>query len=156
MLPSDRVLQHQYRDQKYQHYGDLIRDLLHVEKHDELNIKNHHQRRVGAAALPEIHHNEKKPKFSKENNSKKNGRSARRWSNRRKNMQLAKTMKNDNNLFKGSNIQCQACGGFKHTAEKCCTPKYLVPLYQKSLVKDKKAQGLGYGYESHFSIPTNS
>jgi hypothetical protein len=31
-----------------------------------------------------------------------------------------------------------------------------VALYQKSLGKDKKAQGSGYGYEAHFSIPTNS
>jgi hypothetical protein len=59
MLPSDRVLQYQYRAWNYQHYAYLIRDLLQVEKHDELNIKNHHQRRVGAAALHEIHHNEK-------------------------------------------------------------------------------------------------
>jgi hypothetical protein len=31
-----------------------------------------------------------------------------------------------------------------------------VALYQKSLEKDKKAQGLGSGYEAHFSILTNS
>jgi hypothetical protein len=29
-------------------------------------------------------------------------------------------------------------------------------LYQKSLGKDKKAQGSESGYEAHFSIPTNS
>jgi hypothetical protein len=45
---------------------------------------------------------------------------------------------------------------FKHTGEKCHTPKHLVALYQKSLGKDKKAQGSGYGYEAHFSISTNS
>jgi hypothetical protein len=47
--------------------------------------------------------------------------------------------------FKGSNVQCRAGGGFKHTAEKCRTPKHLVALYQKSLGKDKKAQGSGSG-----------
>jgi hypothetical protein len=31
-----------------------------------------------------------------------------------------------------------------------------VALYQKSLGKDKKAQGSGSGYEAHFFIPTNS
>jgi hypothetical protein len=51
-------------------------------------------------------------------------------------------------------IMCS--GDFKHTTEKCCTHKHLVILYQKSLEKDKKAQGLGSGYEAHFSIPTNS
>jgi hypothetical protein len=31
-----------------------------------------------------------------------------------------------------------------------------VALYQKSLGKDKKVQGLRSGYEAHFSIPINS
>jgi hypothetical protein len=31
-----------------------------------------------------------------------------------------------------------------------------VALYQKSLGKNKKAQGSGSGYEAHFSIPINS
>jgi hypothetical protein len=30
-----------------------------------------------------------------------------------------------------------------------------VALYQKFLEKDKKAQGSGSGYETHFSIPTD-
>jgi hypothetical protein len=77
MLPSDRVLQHQYRAWNYQCYTDLIRGLHQAEKHDELTIKNHHQRRVGAAPLPEFHHNEKKASSSKDNNLKKNDRSAR-------------------------------------------------------------------------------
>jgi hypothetical protein len=75
MLPSDRVLQHQYQTQNYQHYADLINDLLQAKKYDELTIKNHHQRRVGAALLPEIHHNGKKASSSKDSNPKKNGRS---------------------------------------------------------------------------------
>jgi hypothetical protein len=85
MLPFDWVLQHQYRVWNYQRYADLFRDLLQVEKHDELAIKNHHQCRVGVAPLPKIHHNEKKASSSKDNNLKKNGRSARRRRNRHKN-----------------------------------------------------------------------
>jgi hypothetical protein len=50
----------------------------------------------------------------------------------------------------------RACGGFKHTAEKYCTPKHLVALYHKCLGKDKKAQGSASAYEAHFSILTNS
>jgi hypothetical protein len=73
----------------------------------------------------------------------------------RKNRQLSKTMKNDATPSKGSNMQCRACGAFKHTAEKCRTPKHLVALYQKSLGNDKKVQGSGIGYEAHFSILTN-
>jgi hypothetical protein len=84
---------------------NLIRDLLQVEKHDELTIKNHHQHRVRAAPLPEIHHNEKKASSSKDNNPKKNGRSTRHRRNRRKNRQLSKTMKKDGTPSKGSNVQ---------------------------------------------------
>jgi hypothetical protein len=65
-------------------------------------------------------------------------------------------MKKDGTSPKGKNVQCQACGAFKYVVEKCCTPKHLVALYQKSLGKDKKIQGSRYGYEAHFSIPTNS
>jgi hypothetical protein len=60
MLPSNWVLQQQYRAQNYQRYADLIHDLLQAEKHDELTIKNHHQHHVGAAPLRKIHNSEKK------------------------------------------------------------------------------------------------
>jgi hypothetical protein len=43
MLPLDRILEHQYCTKNYQHYSDLIRDLLQTEKHDVLTLKNHHQ-----------------------------------------------------------------------------------------------------------------
>jgi hypothetical protein len=130
ILPSDRVLQHQYRARNYQHYADLICDLLQAEKHDELTIKNHHKCRVGAAPLSEIHHNEKKASASKDSTPKKNGRSARRRRNRQKNnRKLSKLMKKDGASSKGNNVQCKACGTFKHTSEKCRTPKHLVALY---------------------------
>jgi hypothetical protein len=156
MLPFDRVLQHQYRVWNYQQYADLIRDLLQAKKHVELTIKNHHQCRVRAAPLPETHHNEKKASTSKNSNPKKNDRSARRRCNRQKNRKLLKRMKKDGTSSKGNNVQCKACRAFKHTAEKCHTPKHLMALYQKSLGNDKRAQGLRSGYEAHFSILTNS
>jgi hypothetical protein len=53
-------------------------------------------------------------------------------------------------------VQCKACGAFKHTSEKCHTPKHLMALYQKSLGNDKRAQGSRSRYEAHFSILTNS
>jgi hypothetical protein len=59
MLPSDRILQHQYRAKNYQNYSDLIHDFLQAEKHDELTLRNHHQCSVGSAPLPEVHHNVK-------------------------------------------------------------------------------------------------
>jgi hypothetical protein len=65
-------------------------------------------------------------------------------------------MKKDGGSSKGNNVQCKASEAFKHTDEKCRTPKHLVALYQKSLGKNKKVKGSGVGYEAHFSIPTNS
>jgi hypothetical protein len=59
MLHSDRILEHQYRAKNYQTYSDLIHDLLQVEKHDELTLRNHHQRSIGSPPLPEVHHNVK-------------------------------------------------------------------------------------------------
>jgi hypothetical protein len=59
MLPLDRILQHQYRAKNYQTYSDLIHDLLQAEKHDELILRNHHQRSVGSTPLLEVHHNVK-------------------------------------------------------------------------------------------------
>jgi hypothetical protein len=67
--------------------------------------------------------------FSRKIIRKKNSRFVRRRRNKRKNRQLAKTMKKDVASFKGSNILCRACGGFKHITEKCRTPKHLVALY---------------------------
>jgi hypothetical protein len=71
-------------------------------------------------------------------NSKKNGKSTNRRRNGRKNRQLAKMMGNDSPPYKGGNVKCKACGCYKHTAEKCRTPKHLVALYYKFLGKDKK------------------
>jgi hypothetical protein len=65
-------------------------------------------------------------------------------------------MKKDGAFSKGNNVQCKACGTFKHTAEKFHTPKHLVALYQKSLSKDKRVQGSGPRYEAHFFILMNS
>ena len=55
MLPSDRVLQQQYRAKNYQVYSQLIHTLTQAEKHAELLMKNHHKHPVGSAPLPEVH-----------------------------------------------------------------------------------------------------
>jgi hypothetical protein len=47
MLPSDRFLKHHYRARNYQRYSERIQDLLQAEKHDELTMRNHHQRLIG-------------------------------------------------------------------------------------------------------------
>ena len=57
MLPSDRILQQQYRARDYQVYSDLIHILLQAEKHDEPLVKNGSQCPVGSQPLPEVHMN---------------------------------------------------------------------------------------------------
>jgi hypothetical protein len=58
MLPSDRVLKHQYHAQNCQRHSELIHDLLQAEKHDELKeiITN---APIGTAPLPEVNYSSK-------------------------------------------------------------------------------------------------
>ena len=51
MLPSERILQQQYRERNFQVYSDLIHTLLEAEKHSELMVWNNQQRPVGSAPL---------------------------------------------------------------------------------------------------------
>jgi hypothetical protein len=62
MLPSDRVLKHQYHAQNYQHYSELIHEFFQVEKHDELielTMRNHHQHPIGTAPLSKVNYSSK-------------------------------------------------------------------------------------------------
>jgi hypothetical protein len=68
MLPSDRVLQQQYRAKNYQFYSQLIHTLTQAEKHDELLLKNHHKRHVGSAPLPEVHNVQKHNRNKRKSN----------------------------------------------------------------------------------------
>jgi hypothetical protein len=72
MLPSDRILKHQYCARNYQHYSELIHDLLQAEKHDELTMRNHHQCLIGTTSLPEVNYSSKhKEKVDGQNNHQK-------------------------------------------------------------------------------------
>jgi hypothetical protein len=146
MLPSDRILQHQYRAKNYQIYLDLIHDLLQAEKHDELTLKNHHQRSIGSAPLPKVHHNVKgnengdgtknpQKKFGKFKKGKRNGMNMKN---------KAKGQGKD----KGKTFTCHKCGDRNHFARKRRTPKHLVELYQKSL---KESNNNKRSYEAHFN-----
>jgi hypothetical protein len=119
MLPSDRILQHQYRTKNYQTYLDLVHDLLQAEKHDELTLRNHHQCFVGSAPLPEVHYNVKSnkkydgsknqhKKFGKFNKGKRNGKNMK---NRVKGQGKGKG--------KGKTFICHKCGGPNNFARKC-------------------------------------
>jgi hypothetical protein len=72
-LSSDRILKHQYCARNYQHYSELVQDLLQVEKHDELTIRNNHQHLIGTTPLSEVNYSWKsKEKLDGQNNHPKN------------------------------------------------------------------------------------
>jgi hypothetical protein len=73
MLPSDRILKHQYRARNYQCYSEPVQYLLQVEKYDELTMINHHQRLVGTTPLSDANYSSKgKEKVDAQNNHPKN------------------------------------------------------------------------------------
>jgi hypothetical protein len=117
MLPSDGILQHQYRVKNYQTYSDLVHDLLQAEKHDELILRNHHQRSIDSAPLPEVHHNVKgnEKGYGLKNQQKKFGKFKKGKCN-------SKNMKNitkGQGKCKGKAFTCHKCGGPNHFARKC-------------------------------------
>jgi hypothetical protein len=112
-------------------------------------LRNHHQRFVGSAPLPEVHHNVKgnekgdgsnnhHKKFGKFKKSKRNG----------KNM---KNRAKGQGKGKGKAFTCHECGGPNRFARKCHTPKHLVELYQKSLEESNNNK---ISYEPHFNDMT--
>jgi hypothetical protein len=59
MLPTDRVLKHQYCARNYQCYSELIHDLIQAKKHDELTMRNHHQCLIGMTPLSKVNYSSK-------------------------------------------------------------------------------------------------
>jgi len=133
MLPSDRILQQQYRARNYDVYSELIHMLLQAEKHDELLTRNGSQRPVGAQPLPEVHMNvANKQKFNdtprgNQPNFKhrRNGNRNKKFRNSGKGKGIAKQKFDKTKL-------CYKCGCYSHSTEKCTMPKHLVMLYQQS------------------------
>jgi hypothetical protein len=157
MLPADRVLQQQYRASNYTVYSQLIHTLTQAEKHDELLMKNHHKRPVGATPLPEVHNvqnNVKNKKFKGSTSGGPKNKPEKRKFNKKqkpngKNKQKGEgKSKNDN--------KCHRCGTYSHFAKDCRTPKHLVALYQKSLKEAKQGKAKEPGIEAHFNLASEA
>jgi hypothetical protein len=127
MLPSNKILQHQYRAGNYQNYSDLIHDLLQTEKHDELTLRNHHQCFIRSAPLSQVHHNVK----SKENVDRSNNQQKKfgKFKNDKRNGKNKKNRAKGQEKGKGKAFKCHKCGGLNHSAKKCLTLQHLVELY---------------------------
>jgi hypothetical protein len=117
MLPSNRILQHQYHAKNYQNYSDLIHDLLQAEKYDELTLRNHHQPSVGFAPLLEVHHNMKRNEKGdgSHNHQKKFGKFKKGKRNGKNMKNIVKGQGNE----KDKTFTCHKCGGTNHFAKKC-------------------------------------
>jgi hypothetical protein len=148
MLPSDRILKHQYRARNCQYYSELVQD-LEAEKHDEPTMRNHHQCPVGTAPLPEVNYSSKGKEKVDENKHLKNvGKSKKDKINKHK-----KNKSKDQSPGKGKkSFKCQSYDGPNHIANKCNIPQHLVDLYQKSLGEVGKAKG---SYEAHFNATSD-
>jgi hypothetical protein len=156
MHPSDRVLCNQYRKENHQVYSQLIHSLIQAEKNDELLMKNHHLRPVGAAPLPEVHHAQNKAL----NKRKFNGSPLRnpkfppahRGRNFKKNLRHKenKRARGNEKIANDKPRLCHKCGCNTHFAATCRTPKHLVDLYLRSLRDGNKRSR----YEAHFNQAT--
>jgi hypothetical protein len=149
MLPSDRVLKHQYRARNYQRYSELIQDLLQAEKHDELTMRNYYQCPVGTAPLPEVNYSSQgKEKTDGSKPSKNIGKFKKSKKNKHK-----KNKSKYHSSGKGKkSFECHHCGGANHIVKKCKIPQHLIDLYHKSLKEAGKTIG---SYESHFNAASD-
>jgi hypothetical protein len=148
ILPSCRVLKHQYRARNYQHYSRLVQD-LQTEKHDKLTMRNHHQRPIGMAPLPEVNYSSKGKEKVDENKPPKNvDKSKKGKRNKHK-----KNKSKDQSSGKGKkSFKCHHYGGPNHIVKQCNIPQHLADLYHKSLKEAGKAKG---PYEAHFNAASN-
>jgi hypothetical protein len=149
MLPLDKILQHQYHAKNYQTYSDLVHDLLQTEKHDELTLRNHYQRSVGSALLPEVHYNVKSNE--KDDGSKNQHKKFGKFKKVKRNGKNMKNKDKGQGKGKGKSFTRHKCGGPNHFVRKYRTPKHLVELYQKFL---KKSNNNKRSYETHFNDMT--
>jgi hypothetical protein len=149
MLRSDRVLKHQYRAQNYQCYSELIQDLLQVEKHDELTMRNHHQHSIGTAPLPEVNYSSR---GKEKTDGAKPSKNVGKFKKGKKNKHKKNKSKDQSSGKENKSFKCHRSGGANHIAKKCKISQHLVNLYQKSLKDAGKVKG---SYEAHFNATSD-
>uniref|UniRef100_A0ACD5ZI53 Uncharacterized protein n=1 Tax=Avena sativa TaxID=4498 RepID=A0ACD5ZI53_AVESA len=150
MLPSERLLQQQYRARDYQVYSDLIHILLQAEKHDELLAKNGSQRPIGSQPLPEVHMNVANGrKFGGAFNGNQSNFKGKRKRNRNMKPRNSDRGKGTAKPKYDKTKLCDKCGCYTHPTNKCKIPKHLAILYQQS--QGRKAPQ-GKRFEANFNL----
>ena len=150
MLPSQMILQQQYRERWFTIYSDLIKTLLQAEKHNELLIWNSNQGPIGAKTLLEVHANAQK-QTPKDANKNGNPRSSK-GKNKHKGPHKPRGAKGkgNNSTLKDKSSTCTKCGCYNHLTKKCHIPKHLVELYLHSVGRGCSNQG-GQPSEAYFN-----
>ncbi|XP_062186043.1 uncharacterized protein LOC133889602 [Phragmites australis] len=124
-----------------------------AEKHDELLLKNHHQRPTGTAPLPEVNSNVQNTKRFDSNK-----RRPKNFKGRNNHIKKQKFHRNNKgkSIFnnKDKSDICRKCGCYSHTTKKCHTPKHLVDLYLKSVGRSRPTQGKRF--EAHFNLQSDT
>ncbi|KAJ1292292.1 hypothetical protein BS78_02G381100 [Paspalum vaginatum] len=142
MHPANRVLCNQYRKEQHQLYSQLIHSLTQSERHDELQLKNHHLRHVGSTPLPEVHNVQNNVGNKRKSNGPSQGYQKNSTGrNARRNAQPSR----------GKERICHKCGCSTHFAATCRTLKHLVDLYLNS-IKDSNQKDSKF--EAHFNQST--
>ncbi|XP_062200524.1 uncharacterized protein LOC133903225 [Phragmites australis] len=128
-------------------------DCFSAEKHDELLLKNHHQRPTGTAPLPEVNSNVQNTKRFDSNK-----RRPKNFKGRNNHIKKQKFHRNNKgkSIFnnKDKSDICRKCGCYSHTPKKCHTPKHLVDLYLKSVGRSRPTQGKRF--EAHFNLQSDT
>jgi hypothetical protein len=156
MHPADRVLCNQYRKENHIVYAKLIHSLDQAERNDELLLKNHHMRPIGATPLPEVHNVQNKASRHKKTfafppGNQKNstsGQHRNRVFHKNHKQHVHKKVRGDKQSHGNKPKHCYKCGCNTHFAATCRTPKHLVDLYMKY---SKESKNKKTRYEAHFN-----
>ncbi|CAN6708315.1 unnamed protein product [Malus baccata var. baccata] len=138
---SNMLLQQQYRARGFTEYNQLISVLLVAEQNNELLMKNHNSRPTGSPPFPEVNTvSLERNTISSRGNNYKRGRGHKRgrWNGKARTMVSSFTTKFQG-IIQARDLKMQIarkeklmCGGNRHWARTCRTPKHLVELYQAS------------------------
>jgi hypothetical protein len=94
---------------------NLCNTSFRQKKHDELTVRNHHQRPIGTTPLPNVNYSSNgKEKVDGQNNHPKNvGKFKQAQNNKFRDQSSGKGKKS---------FKCHSCGGPNHIAKKCNIP----------------------------------
>ncbi|KAJ0432107.1 putative transcription factor interactor and regulator CCHC(Zn) family [Helianthus annuus] len=171
--PSNVILQQQYRERGFTKYSELISCLLVAEQNNELLMKNHETRPVGATPIPEANvatYNGQSESYGRGRGYHrgrgrghgrgrgqgrgrgrgnyhsvqfKNKGTHQKWHN---NEHKSNEEKNKKKVGSSSNA-CYRCGSNNHWSKTCRTAKHLVELYQQSIKDKAKEIETNFTYE---------